>query len=298
MAGIGPSARTGSPDEFIQLRNLVNELIADRSARIERENALTVELADLRNRIPAPPQVVVAAPANPAPVSVRPPAPARFSQPAKDQTTAEWLFILEMYFAAVRLEDLHQRIGFTATLLEGLAAAWWAIRHEDIIQGRLPDFTSWDEFKYAMVQYFHPAGTEQAARNALRELRQLGRVQSYVRVFQRTVAQIPRMDQGSVVDAFVHGLKEDVRAFVRTRRPDSLIEAVEAAETFEASTLEGRRFTPEPRRYQERRPHHEGRPEPMQLGVLEEGENEDGSDADRSDEATAELNAVAPYSKF
>ena len=178
---------TGSPDEFIQLRNLVNELIADRTARIERENALTAELADLRNRIPAPPQVVVAAPANPAPVSVRPPAPARFSQPAKDQTTAEWLFILEMYFAAVRF-------GFTATLLEGSAAAWWAIRHEDIIQGRLPNFTSWDEFKYAMVQYFHPAGTEQAARNALRELRQLGRVQSYVRVFQRTVAQIPRMD--------------------------------------------------------------------------------------------------------
>ena len=36
----------------------------------------------------------------------------------------------------------------------------------------------------------------------------------------------------------------------------------------------------------------------MQLGVLEEGKVEDRSDADRSDEDVAELNAVAPYSKF
>jgi hypothetical protein len=36
------------------------------------------------------------------------------------------------------------------------------------------------------------------------------------------------MDVGTQVDAFVHGLKDEVRHFVRTRRPPTILEAVEA----------------------------------------------------------------------
>jgi hypothetical protein len=172
---------------------------------------------------------------------VKPPPPPRFAHPSKDQTTGEWLFQVEMFFLAVGLVDLTRRIGFVATLLDGAASAWWSIRFTRL---NASPFNTWEEFKTELVQFFHPSGTEQSARNELRNLRQTKGVHPYIRVFQRLMTQIPSMDQGTIVDQFVHGLRDDVRAFVRTRRPTTLIEAVEYAETFESSVWENHKAPP------------------------------------------------------
>ena len=142
-----------------------------------------------------------------------------------------------MHFLAIGLTDLVQMIGFVATLLDGAASSWWSIRYTDMQAGRAPQFATWEDFKRVMVDFFHPTGLEVHARLELRRLRQTGRVQAYCRIFQRLVTQVPTMDQGTIIDTFVHGLKDAVRAFVRQRRPRTLLEAIEAAAVLAITSL-------------------------------------------------------------
>ena len=108
-------------------------------------------------------------------LQAKPPHPSKFSSPTKEQSTDEWLFVVENYFDAVGLSDVNRRIGFTTTLLEGSANAWWRLRKNEIQAGDVAPYSSWGAFKRDLVRFFHPAGTEQAARNTLRSLRQTGR---------------------------------------------------------------------------------------------------------------------------
>ena len=147
--------------------------------------------------------------------------------------------------------------------------------------GRAPQFATWEDFKRVMVDFFHPTGLEVHARLELRRLRQTGRVQAYCRIFQRLVTQVPTMDQGTIIDTFVHGLKDAVRAFVRQRRPRTLLEAIEAAETYEVSTEEDYRSTPAAERH--------GGAAPMDLGHVAYEEEEEGYEDD-----TPRLNAISP----
>ena len=211
-------------------------------------------------------------------LQAKPPHPSKFSSPTKEQSTDEWLFVVENYFDAVGLSDVNGRIGFTTTLLEGSANAWWRLRKNEIQAGDVAPYSSWGAFKRDLVRFFHPAGTEQAARNTLRSLRQTGKIHGYVKIFQRALLQIPEMDVGTQVDAFVHGLKDEVRHFVRTRRPNTILEAVEAAETFENSQYESYRDT---RLAHMPKPVNSG-PEPMQLGHVR----------------TSEVNALTPHARF
>ena len=217
----------------------------------------------------AVPPAPVAAPPAPPP-RVRPPPPPRFSHPTRQNTTGEWLFQVEMHFLATGLDDFNQRVGYVATLLDGAASSWWSIRYADMQAGRVPSFPTWEDFKRTMVEFFHPTGLEMQARMDLRRLRQTGRVQSYCRIFQRLVTQVPSMDQGTIVDTFVHGLKDHVRAFVRQRRPRTLLEAIETAETYEVSTEEDHRGG--------RATGHQGPAEPMELGSMLFGEEEQQED--------------------
>ena len=211
-------------------------------------------------------------------LQAKPPHPSKFSAPTKEQSTDEWLFVVENYFDAVGLNDVNRRIGFTTTLLEGSANAWWRLKKGEMQAGVVGAYHSWGSFKRDFVKFFHPAGMEQAARNTLRNLRQTGRVHNYVKVFQRAMLQVPDMDVGTQVDAFVHGLKDEVRHFVRTRRPLTILEAVEAAETFENSLYENNRDARLAGTYMPK-PVTTG-PEPMQLGNI------------------SEVNALTPHARF
>ena len=250
-------------------RNRQLQMEADRVVQ-----QLRAEQEILRQQAMHHPQPVAQAPPPARQPHLRLPTPPRFSHPTRDQTTGEWLFQVDMYFLAVQLTDLDMKIGFVATLLDGAASSWWAIRYGEIQAGRVAPFTTWEDFKATLIFFFHPTGLELQARMQLRELKQNGRVTAYIRVFQRIATNIPTMDQGTVVDAFVHGLRDKVRAFVRTRRPSTLLEAIEAAETYEMSTYEDHRRTFSPARG--------SGPEPMQLGFLEASSRQSTPDRGRS----------------
>ena len=128
----------------------------------------------------------------------------------------------------------------------------------------------------ALIFFFHPTGLELQARMQLRELKQNGRVTAYIRVFQRIATNIPTMDQGTIIDTFVHGLKDAVRAFVRQRRPRTLLEAIEAAETYEVSTEEDYRGG--------HSSGHQGPAEPMELGSMLAGEDEEPQEEEEEDD--------------
>ena len=244
--------------------------------RLQQENERLRQ--QIAQAVPPAPAV---APPPPAP-RVRPPPPPRFAHPTKQNTTGEWLFQVEMHFLATGLDDLTQRIGYVATLLDGAASSWWSIRYADVQAGRIPPFPTWEDFKRTMVEFFHPTGLEMQARMDLRRLRQTGRVQAYCRIFQRLVTQVPSMDQGTIVDTFVHGLKDHVRAFVRQRRPRTLLEAIETAETYEVSTEEDYRGG--------HSSGHQGPAEPMELGSMLTGEDEEREEK----EEEHRLNAISP----
>ena len=211
-------------------------------------------------------------PAAPAAANLKPANPSRFSKPSKELTAFEWLFSLLMYFVAKGCNDVDQRIAYAVTLMDGTAAAWWRSVYLEIQAGTRGAFGTWQEFVTAFTNFFHPAGLDQSARNELRMLRQTGRVGSYTTIFQRLVLQVTGMDQGTIIDSYIHGLKDSIRAYVRTRRPATLLRAIEEAELYESS------LTEHAREGHHAPPDHGVQPtDPMQLGAVMAQEDASGS---------------------
>ena len=209
------------------------ELLRTRLGEAEAQNAqLHQELVAVQQAAQAQ------APPAPPPAALKPADPSRFAKPSKEMTAFEWLFSLLMYFVAKGCNDVNQRIAYAVTLMDGTAAAWWRSVYLEIQAGTRGNFATWQEFVDAFTSFFHPAGLDQSARNELRSLRQTGRVGPYTTIFQRLVLQVSGMDQGTVIDSYIHGLKDAIRAYVRTRRPNTLLQAIEEAELYESSLTE------------------------------------------------------------
>jgi hypothetical protein len=158
------------------------------------------------------------APPPPAP-RVRPPPPPRFAHPTKQNTTGEWLFQVEMHFLATGLDDLTRGLAtlppfWMEPQAPGGLSGMQTFKPDASLpspRGKTSRGQWWSSFTPPAWRC-RPGWTYVASSGA-------GRVQASCRIFQRLVTQVPSMDQGTIVDTFVHGLKDHVRAFVRQRRP-------------------------------------------------------------------------------
>jgi len=187
----------------------------------------------------------------------------------------QWLFEVDTYFHLSRVIDERDKVLYAGNYLTGPAGDWW--RHKCNL-GLGPGY-NFVVFQNELLARFSPLAEEDLARQKLRRLRQRDSIRQYVNVFNETVLQVPGMDEGTKVDNFLFGLREDSRRWVRQQRPRSLIEAMTCAEEYEAMELQDKaneaalRKRAQERFHDRPKPRHDPRPssgaEPMQLGTLD-----------------------------
>jgi Retrotransposon gag protein/Zinc knuckle len=172
-----------------------------------------------------------------APSLPKPPKPSTYKG-EKGVTT--WAYKLELFFQASRIVTEDAKCEYAASLLDGSAANWLRGLHEISLRGGPPMPSNWAQFKAMLINRFQPMAEIEAARMKLRRLRQVDSVRKYVEVFNDTVLQIPYMDEGDRLSQFVCNLKKDTRQWVLNRMPQTLLDAMCAAEQWEQFMLNER----------------------------------------------------------
>ena len=170
------------------------------------------------------------------------PVPSKYDPTGHKSPTA-FLFQCEQYFEAARVPvDLH--VPIAATLLEEGASLWWR-QHKNSWPMLPPHqrIQSWAEFKQGLQRQFTPITEKQVARDKLYTLRQLGSVQSYTALFRQLTFEIDDIGEADKLSCYVRGLKGQIKVQLALRVPNTLEEAMSAAEKVDVAltTLQGTR---------------------------------------------------------
>ena len=150
---------------------------------------------------------------------------------------SQWLFSIEQYFLASRVNDNNQQVNYAASLLRGSAALWWRQLVED--SGR-PN--TWAQFSNAIRYQFVTTNTSIETRYHLSNLHQrTGHgVTEYARQCVALCLRLRDMSETDKIFYFVRGLrKPEVRRDVLSRNPDTLADAIRLAEISDSSLYPG-----------------------------------------------------------
>jgi hypothetical protein len=222
---------------------------------IQRQELVEAELLSLRAARQARPPVV------------KPPAPDCFtgaSAASAGPRITDFLYQLDLFFAASGLTEDEQRVSYAATLLREHAMAWWRS-----FDGKATKPTTWEDFKLAAKQYFQPAQAANFARDRLSRLRQTRSVQAYVGLFRQVALDINDTSDADLMAQFRRGLKEDVALQVAFANPATLEDTIHTALRIDEILHQSRdpRAAP-PRSYAAAASSSGPRPAPMELGAV------------------------------
>ena len=94
--------------------------------------------------------------------------------------------------------------------------------------------SSWKAFKTMLEREFRPKDTWYTTRTKMETLKQTGSVPEYANEFRSLLLQIEHnLPEEEVVFQFIFRLKENIRKCVRDTNPETLEEAVQAAERYD-----------------------------------------------------------------
>ena len=136
--------------------------------------------------------------------------PKAFNPAFKEPTIRTWLEKLDLYFELSGCRE-DQRIPATAILLEGAAITWYNGIRRQVENGQRRNWDDYAEFREELITAFEPMSEVERARTAIRNLRQMGRVATYVQKFRDLRFRIPDMSQAEAFSHFMAGLKDDIR---------------------------------------------------------------------------------------
>lgn len=141
-------------------------------------------------------------------------------------TARTWLDSVANYFDACGLSTSPDKVTFASTLLDGNAARWWAeLRRTGQHQALVAD---WSGFCQALIVAFNPMDSIDQAKQQLMSIRQKTNVIPYINRF-RQLALESYLDEGTLVQMFVRGLKRSIATQIMLSRPKTLLEACTAA---------------------------------------------------------------------
>lgn len=236
-------------------------------ARLQADMAAYMDerLAAIQANVAAAAQQAInqaAAVAAPAPENRSRVQPAKPSKYDGRKPADQWVFEVEQYFNAVRIEG-RDRVNWATAMLTDSAALWWRYTSADA-----QPIETWEEFKADLIHNFKHLDTLKAARKRLRYLRQRTSVAAFYAEFMRLVLQIPGITEDEKMDRFLSGLKPNLQREVTIRNPDTFKEMVKLAHTLDplffnpnrpsSGTLFGRLTAAGP-----------GGAEPMELGSID-----------------------------
>jgi hypothetical protein len=194
------------------------------------------ELVTLRAQLASSPGSSSSPPANAgghhasARIDLKPMQPSAFTGTASSNAE-QWLVELERYFLVVNLgESDPRRAQLASTYLKDAASGWYASQVKEPTFGASP---SWALFKERFLARFRPLAASRMARIAIRNLRCRHRVAGYAQEFQKQMQLIPDMSVADQLEFFISGLPEHIAQETDRERPETLSDAMEAAQRVE-----------------------------------------------------------------
>lgn len=132
-----------------------------------------------------------------------------------------WVFRADRYFTVNEVEE-EERVVVALVCMEGRALGWfqWADTQDP--------FRSWRDVRAAVLRRFGQMGEGHRAEQ-LMALRQKSTVADFRDEFEARAAQIRGVPAMIFRGAFLHGLREDIRAELKMHRPNSLYDIMDLA---------------------------------------------------------------------
>ncbi|KAK3028527.1 hypothetical protein RJ639_038595 [Escallonia herrerae] len=150
---------------------------------------------------------------------------------ARDAKELEnFLFDIEQYFRAIRVDSEATKVSMAAMYLVGDAKLWWRKKYAEIEDGSCI-INSWEILKRELKSQFFPENTTFNARKVLLECKHTGSVREYCQAFSALMLDISDMSAVDKLFFFMEGLKPWARTELNRRRVNNLNEAIIAAES-------------------------------------------------------------------
>ncbi|KAK3019826.1 hypothetical protein RJ639_005128 [Escallonia herrerae] len=126
---------------------------------------------------------------------------------ARDAKEVEnFLFDIEQYFRAIRVESEATKVSMATMYLVGDAKVWWWKKYAEIEDGSCV-INTWDILKRELKSQFFPENTAFNARKALLECKHTGSVREYCQAFSALMLDISDMSAVDRLFFFMEGLK-------------------------------------------------------------------------------------------
>jgi hypothetical protein len=154
----------------------------------------------------------------------------------------QWVQELERYFTIAGISEMDtRRVALASTYLKDTASVWYNMQ---IKAGELSASSLWSEFRDQLCARFRTYAAARVARAAIRNLRHRAKVAGYTQEFQKHMQNIPDMSVTDQIDAYIYGLQHHIAGEVDREQPQTLADAMEAAQRIEL-LLATRRTAPQ-----------------------------------------------------
>ncbi|KAK3025937.1 hypothetical protein RJ639_040853 [Escallonia herrerae] len=187
---------------------------------------------ELQDRVELLSRAVVNTPAGGAEHSSRPrvPEPKSYGGARDAKELENFLFDIDQYFRAIRVDSEATKVSMAAMYLVGDAKLWWRKKYAEIEDGSCV-INTWEILKRELKSQFFPENTAFNARKALLECKHTGSVREYCQAFSALMLDISDMSAVDKLFFFMEGLKPWARTELNRRRVNNLNEAIIAAES-------------------------------------------------------------------
>ncbi|KAK2996660.1 hypothetical protein RJ639_026381 [Escallonia herrerae] len=187
---------------------------------------------ELQDRVELLSRAVVNTPVGGAEHSSRPrvPEPKSYGGARDAKELENFLFDIEQYFRAIRVDSEATKVSMAAMYLVGDAKLWWRKKYAEIEDGSCV-INTWEILKRELKSQFFPENTAFNARKALLECKHTGSVREYCQAFSALMLDISDMSAVDRLFFFMEGLKPWARTELNRRRVNNLNEAIIAAES-------------------------------------------------------------------
>ncbi|KAK3031398.1 hypothetical protein RJ639_037396 [Escallonia herrerae] len=160
----------------------------------------------------------------------RVPEPKSYGGACDAKELENFLFDIEQYFRAIRVDSEATKVSMAAMYLVGDAKLWWRKKYAEIEDGSCV-INTWEILKRELKSQFFPENTAFNARKALLECKHTGSVREYCQAFSALMLDISDMSAVDRLFFFMEGLKPWARTELNRRRVNNLNEAIIVAES-------------------------------------------------------------------
>ena len=165
-------------------------------------------------------------------IDMRTTLPTFSGRPDANPNIGDWLFQSKKIMDLARYTD-SQMVAVGTNHLKDLAAQDY-ILHEKMYGIH----KSWSEFAEFMTKRYTPANHNHIIRGKIKSLVQITSIKDYYNEFRMLALQATDMNEAEKLNAFVNGMKPDIRKYVNMQLPKSLENAYDTADLYETFNYE------------------------------------------------------------